>query len=740
MKKTLCVLMCLCLTTIGLLPCVPVSAADARLYDVYQNGMLFRQNNEAVFRGEAPAGSTVKAALYNAAGRVISEGQAKAEGGTFEVGFPTPEGGWTGYTVRLSCNGSEFAVLTDVVFGELWLAIGQSNMEYTLRYTDEGKAMIEAGKTGSGRVRVLYVPHKWIDGSLATEYLPQTDAPGCVWFTSDSELVYEMSAVAYFFAEELSKTLGMPVGVLNAPLGGSGLASWLSREAIDGNAAVKKHLTDDGTYYTEERWSSPDRAAHIDMTNMYNLKIAPLTAFRPTGAIWYQGCTDLMLNHSNEYYYDLFELMQKSYTKDFGCKNGALPFIFCQIALYDYGKGPFAVTAFNQVFTDLAQNAPQSRGMTPIYDLSLDYNEMGAIHPKTKKPIGERMESIAEALVYGKKQPASAPSLKNAEARDGSVYLTFENAGNGLVFSSDAPRGFSICGADGVAVAANAEIVSRDTVRVFSPDVKEPVAAAYAAGAWGERANLWSTVQDALYLPAAPCGIDDPAIKHHYADNAWTDCEDLTFFESGPHDGYTDAWKTSGCEISVDTTDRAQGLGSLRIESTRSLFTLSPVIGEKKDLKTKVFDDVDPDWSDYAVLRLRLKNDAGADVRLNAVRLYVSDAAYYAPVCAATDAVGVTLPADNAWHEYVFDLTRLQLFGTAGVEGTAENKLENVQSVVFSFEGRNAILHMDEIRLLSAAAAAETPAAGRTLSFFAKLAAALRNLFERIRVLFGIKN
>ena len=737
MKKTLSLFLCLCLTVLGLLPCISVSAAGARLYDVYQNNMLFQQNSKAVFRGEAPAGSTVNAVLYNAAGAPAAEGRTSAEAdGTFEVGFPSPAGGWEAYSVVLTCNGSEFARLTNVVFGELWLAIGQSNMEYTLRYTDEGKAMIGAGQTGSGRVRVLYVPHQTKDGAYVTAYLPQTDAPGCVWFSSDSERVYDMSAVAYFFAEQLSQTLDLPVGVLNAPLGGSALACWLSRAAIDGNAAVKKHLTDEGRYFTREHWSDPDCSVFQDMTNLYNLKISPLTGFKPKGAIWYQGCTDYMMGHSTQYYYDMFALMQQSYTEDFGLADGELPFIFTQLACFDYGRGPFGLTGFNEVFTSLAKDAPESRGEVTIYDLSLDFNEMGSIHPKTKKPIGERMEALAEALVYGKTQPTTAATLKSAQVKDGSVYLTFENVGDGLAFSTDAPRGFSVCGAGGVAVPAEAEIVSKDTVRVSSPDVPEPMAAAYAAGAWSERANLWSTANGRLYMPAAPCGIDSRSITHHYADNAWTDCEDLTFFESGPEDGYTDAWKASGCEIAVDGNDRTEGLGSLKVTASRRSFTLSPNVSGRDGLKTEVFDNVDPDWSDYGTLRVSLKNDGARDIRLNAVRLYVNAAAYYVPANTGTKTSGVTLPADGEWHEYTFDLSRLQLFGAAGVEGNAEKTLENVQKIVFCFEGKDAELHMDGVRMLPGAPRDSYNGLGWLSAFFAKLADMFRGIVERIRVMF----
>ena len=698
MKKLLAALLCLALAFTAVAPAFAAAPAP-RLYNVYANGMLFQRDAEAVFAGEAPSGAAISAELYNAAGTLVRSGTASAADGRFTVSFTAPAGGYDAYTVKVRCNGAEFAALRNVVFGELWLAFGQSNMEYALRYTPEGKEMLAANETGPRDLHVLYLPPPYADGAYQTRYLPQTDAIVGGWFTADDPQVFSMSAPAYFFAVRLQQTLDMPVGVLSVPVGGSSIAAWLSREAIDGSETVKRHLVETGGYYGEARWSDPDRSILLDMTNLYNTSIAPIVHFRPQGAIWYQGCTDLMFGHSTEYYRDLFDLMQDSYTADFGCSGGRLPFIFTQLACFDYGKGPFSVTAYNDVFTELAKADPASRGEITIYDLPLEFNEMGYIHPMTKKPVGERMETLAEALVYGAAQPSTAAFLKSAEARDGGVYLTFENVGEGLCFVGGAPRGFAVCGADGVAVEAEAELVSADTVRVFSEDIEEPVAAAYAAGNWSERANLWSTANGRPYLPAAPCGISDPAIRRQWADNAWMNCEDLTFFASGDDPGYIDAWKASGCAVSVETADKAEGDGALRISAKRPLFSLSPATGAKQGLKTEVFDNVDADWTEYGALRLRVKNLGDAPVRLNEVRLCTGEASWCSPVCAETGQKGCTVPADGAWHTFTFELNRLLPAGAAGPEKT-NDRLGEVKQIRFRFEGAGAELLLDDIRVL----------------------------------------
>ena len=732
MKKAFVLLLCICL----LASAVPAFAAGpaARLYNVYGDGMLFQRDTDAVLAGEAPDGSLIAAELYDGSGSLVADGSATAADGRFTVSFPAPAGGYDTYTVKASCGGAVFAELKNVVFGELWLAFGQSNMEYPLYYTPEGKEMSAAGEAGPHDLHVLHLPVPQIDGVYQTRYLPQTDAVSCRWFTADDPYVYNMSAPGYFFGVKLQEALDMPVGVLSVPLGGSCIAPWLSREAIDGDPVVRQHLIDDGRYFGEEYWSTANCAMHIDMTNLYNVNIAPLTHFRPQGAIWYQGCSDLSLGHSADYYRDCFDLLQDSYTKDFGYKKGRMPFIFTQLACYDYGQGPFRVTEFNEVFTDLAKADPASRGEVTIYDLSLAFNEMGYIHPMTKKPVGERMFMLAQSLVYGKKTPSSAAYCTGAEVRDGSVYLTFANAYGGLRFAGGTPRGFAVCGEDGVAVEADAEIVSNDTVRVYSEFVPQPVAATYAAGSWSQRANLWSVYGDELFLPAAPVGILDPAVKHDYADNAWMNCEDMTFFRSGGDPGEIEAWTATGCSVCLETAEAAEGDGALRVSSLAPLFTLSPNVSRKDGGKTKVFDNVDGNWSDYGTLRLQVKNCGKAPVRLNEIRLYTSEAGYYTPVCRGTGLKGCTVPADGKWHLVTFDLNRLLLLG-AGVETTNE-KLTEVKRIQLKWEGANAELLLDDVRVLSENGAAEQGSALKGV--VARLKALFTALRDMLLSFFGL--
>ncbi len=696
LKKSISILLAALLLLCCMLPAFAQEKTGARLYNVYGDHMLFQQKEDAVFAGEATAGTAVTVELKNAAGATVCSANGTAgDDGRFSVAIPAPAGGYDAYTVVVTAGNNVIARLSDVVFGELWLSFGQSNMEYTLNYTPEGMAMQAAGETGSSRIRVLQVPHPYNGSAFYSHGTPQTDAQGCYWFSADNKAVYGMSAVAYFFADQLRKELDMPVGVLNAAVGGSALAAWISREAIRADREVTLELMERGEYINQKDWDNRNNQYHLDMTGLYNSKIAPLTNFRIAGGIWYQGETDMMQGHSVDFYARMYDLMQKSYTKAFRHENGALPLIFTQIAFCTYGRGPYAVSRFNETFTKLAKAAPGSRGEVTISDIPLDYNEMGEIHPMTKKPIGQRMTSIAMGLVYGGDQPTSAPAMVKSEARDGSVFVTLGNVGDGLVAKDGALRCFSVYGDNGVCLPASAEIVSADTVRVFSNDVSAPVGAVYAANGLSLSANLYSSYRGAPYLPAAAFGMNDPAVTKLFDSAAWFGCDTLTAWQGAKTAGEKAVWVSENAALDI-TDGAAEGAGALRITAQKKKFSISPLLSEPDKQKDEIFDSMDTDYRAYGTLRLQLKNTGGAPVSLDGVRLYVGKTKYYTPVNTETGTPAATIPADGAWHTYSFDLDTLLPYGGELLPAKDSSVLTAVTSVKLCFTGKNAALCADD--------------------------------------------
>lgn len=733
MKKHALPALLLCIILLVSLTGAAVAAqSEARLYNVYGDHMLFQQNAEAVFAGEASPGTALTVTLADQTGAVVRQAEGTAgTDGTFSLSFASPAGSFDPYTVTLYANGSAAATLSDVVFGELWLSFGQSNMEYNLHGTSQGRAMQQAGQTGSRNLRVLQVPHPVKDGELKSDAYPLTDAQNCYWYTGDQQDVYNMSAVGYFFAEKLLASLNVPVGILNAAVGGSSIGAWIPREAIEADAAVKEAMTAHGAYIPQSEFTGS--TYHIDMTGLYNSKIAPLTVFRPAGAIWYQGETDLMLYNDPAFYEQLFTLLQDSYTAAFSHTGGRLPILFNQLVSYDYDLGPYAETAFNEAYTRFAAADPAGRGEVTVHDLPLDYyEEWGFIHPMTKQPIAERMANCALGLTYGGNMPFSAPAKTNLRAENGSVYVTFSNVGEGLICTGNALRGFAVYGADGICLPAEGEIVSADTVRVWNADISAPAGAVYAVNSVSLTANLFSSYAGKAYLPAAAFGASDPAVTKLFDDAEYLRCDTLSAWqnaESGA--GIKDVWTAKAASLSV-SADAAEGSGSVAVAAEKRSFSVAAPFAEYKNAKSEIHDNLDTDLTAYGTLSLQVKNVGEKDVTLSGLRLYQGKALYYCPQCVNSGKNSVTVPADGQWHTLTFDLNRLGLYGSPA-DRWNNDTLTGVTELRLCFTGSGASLQIDDLSF-----APENAGQQNAGSLLQRLISFFHALFEKIRAAFRL--
>ena len=438
--------------------CVTFAYADnttARVYSIYSDNMLFKQNEEAIIAGTGEQGAEITVELLLGDSVVSSERSFVGDDGTFCVSFNAPAGGYDTYTVLLKENGTEFKKLENVVFGELWLSSGQSNMQYPLGQEKYGSEMMNKSEKLSPWIRTLIIPAypEYNGSNELVPYEPQNDIIDARWITGESSEIYGMSAVAYFFAAKMQESLDMPVGILNLSLGGSSIASWLSRDAVDGCDSVKNDFINNNRYIEKSDWKDDEINVYVDMTGNYNLRINPVRHFKLSGMIWYQGESDI--GWSGEEYENAFNLMQTSYTKLFNYQNGLLPIVYSQLAAYFYDESGFCLPERNVDFTEIQQKEASSRAVVPIYDIPLTFIPgVGSIHPEHKKEIGERMAFAADGLVYGKRDSYSAPAITASEIKDGAIYVTLNNVGDGLKINGESEEGFAVCGDDGVGEAA----------------------------------------------------------------------------------------------------------------------------------------------------------------------------------------------------------------------------------------------------------------------------------------------
>ena len=728
-KKIICTLLVIvfafCSVTVAF-----AAEADARLYNVYSNGMLFTQNKDAIFAGEGTPGSVIRVHLLNDNGWPIRTASSKvSEDGTFEVSFVAPAGSYNEYTIVLTQDNDEFAKLTNVVFGELWIASGQSNMMYPLIQSIKGNEMFQAGQMPGKWLRVCYEPaYPKYNGTDSIPVEPQNDIADVMWIDGENPYIYSMGAVGFFFAEKLMNELDMPVGILNSSLGGSSIRSWLSREAIEADSTLKKEFIDGGLYIDKSEWDANNTDIYTAMTANYNLRTHAYRNFRPSGLIWYQGETDLIFRTGTDVYAHSFDALQQMYTDMFDYGDEFFPIIYTQIAPYDYGDD--LLPEWNYSYTQMQSVLPESRTMITLLDLPLTYvPEVGVIHPATKQPVGQRMAQAALGMVYGKSETYTAASPEKTEIKDSDIYVTFKNVGEGLTADGKLLRGFAICGADGIYVQAQAEIVSEDTVRIWSDSIPQPVSASYAYCMLNTYSNLYSTVNGEKFMPVSTFVTKVIPGAVYWSDKTWADCEfdKVWHLLPDPHSAEFDTWKADGAQVALTEGSAYSGANGLEIKSTEDSFTVKPAQLYKID-KAKPFTDIDTDWSSYGKLSFMARNNGTADISLDEMRIYVDAYRWYSPAAQGVKDSSLILPADGEWHKITLDLDSLYLFGNECGFTYANEKLTYVHEFRFEFSGANADLSIDSFEF--------APSAEKLGTRFEADIADADNVFEVISAMF----
>jgi sialate O-acetylesterase len=230
---------------------------------------------------------------------------------------------------------------------------------------------------------------------------------------------------------------------------------------------------------------------------LYNGMLAPIAPLALTGAIWYQGEQNSPRGYE---YRRILPAMIADWRRTFG--QGDFPFYIVSLPAFK-ARSTTPVDGDEWAETRDSQAIVAAAVPNSCLAVTIDTGEADNIHPKEKKPVGDRLALCALAKHYGEKVAYQGPSLKKAKMEKNRIKLTFDHADGGLVAKGDKLGEFSIAGSDREWYWADARIEGSSIV-VSSPQVPHPVAVRYA---W--QSNPLATLYNGAGLPAAPFRTDN---------------------------------------------------------------------------------------------------------------------------------------------------------------------------------------------------------------------------------------
>jgi len=205
------IIACCCLLNIG------AAFSEVRLPRLISDGMILQRDAKVRIWGWASPGENISVSIHKKKYNCTSDANGKWN----LLLDPEKAGG----PYEMQIDAGNHITVKDILFGEVWVCSGQSNMVLPMERVKEKYPDIIA-QAGSLAVRQFFVPNRYVFSA------PQDDLPSGNWESANPETVLHFTAVGYFFAKSLYEKYHVPIGLINASVGGTPAESWMSEDAL----------------------------------------------------------------------------------------------------------------------------------------------------------------------------------------------------------------------------------------------------------------------------------------------------------------------------------------------------------------------------------------------------------------------------------------------------------------------------------------------------------------------------
>ncbi len=466
------------------------------LDSIFMDHMVIQREKKIRIFGTGKTGEKIEVSLDGEKGF----GQV-AEDGTWEAVLqPLKAGG--PYDLEVKAK-DEAITVKDILIGDVYVAAGQSNMEFLFENT--ANAEIEREQASQAAFRYYKVPQ--VEYRKDGKDYPEIPEEG--WYECNPESVGKISGVAYYCLKELRKHTDVPIGVVGCHKGGTSASCWVSEEALKKDPQIKKIYYDD--YWkdiqdqTEEEedlairkyqeiltayqkkveeyqekypersmsqlkhdvghtpWPGPKgKKDYGRPSGLYETMFQKIRGMRYKAVLWYQGEEDTKCAST---YKTLLLNLIDNWRQDLEDNN--LPFLIMQLPNYNDDKIPFSWAVLRE---QQRQAVKESKHTYLI--CTLGCGEEFNIHPTDKSEAGRRLGLMAAQVFYNAKVQGYAPELLEVKRTEDGYRLIFGNC-YGKILPAKNSENYLMISFDGEHFEkAKAEISQEDLIIRTQKDVK----------------------------------------------------------------------------------------------------------------------------------------------------------------------------------------------------------------------------------------------------------------------------
>lgn len=453
---------------------------------IFSDYMVLQANVPVKIWGEGDSGQTVRVCIQGV------QKETMVCNGQWEVTIDNLVYG-INEQLEIVCQGDRI-VISDLAVGEVWLAGGQSNMEFQLYFDCSYEEVLEEQQ--EEQIRFFDYPEIAYEDALSNYDYSDYG----IWRKNDSyDNLKHFSAVGYYFARELAKKTGHVIGIVGCNWGGSPAHTWLNPSYLEntvGNIwtreyvnrmqdvniehffeAYKKSKDTNRSKPFEDKISvklmkglnhqeqldlikgMPPVGEEMALSNfsfapgrLYEQMVKKIAPYSIKGVLWYQGESD---SPHAEVYDAVLTALIHSWRELWGYE---LPFYVVQLPAFEewMGLGGEAFPTIRKMQEKVTDRIPAAY-LCSIMDCGMRWD----IHPKNKRPVGERLGKMALRYTYGYNIQAGSPRPYHIEKKAGQIVIRFTDAVGGL-FTEDMERV-----REGVEVEINKEKILDFEIRII---------------------------------------------------------------------------------------------------------------------------------------------------------------------------------------------------------------------------------------------------------------------------------